>query len=336
VKAFGIKRQSKSTILFLVTLIVLLMQIKKIYPNLKSNLMVVQMAKIVSSSILDNIDFSSDNVRLLEKGFYHLTDQVDDSFLYWYHMGQLAYLAGEYEKVIALLEPQLQYREFPLSSLMLGSAFWKMNKIDEAILSWRPVKNIGTFFLIQALKAEDERNYQLAEENYQKLLALSPDCSEARSGYLFVHSINLMDDPNSDPLELEEVVIQALSQNNALVSRQLRLGVALYQTRKLELAKIALQRAIAVEPKSHWPKYYLGLVYFAEGDYSDAEEMLLEAVEIAPNYARGHQWLARTMIKLGKNNLALSHYRLAAKLLPDDTALVNEFETFMENMGDSR
>jgi tetratricopeptide (TPR) repeat protein len=337
-KAFTIKQKSKSSVLFLLALAVLCVYLKMIYHGLESNLMVVQLFKIAGQFDLSSKDSDIDGVQLplLKGAFYDLADQKNDDIMIWYHIGQLAYWSADYDKVISVLAPRLKEKEFPLASLMLGNAFWEMGNIAEAESSWRSAKNIETYFLVRASTAEYERNYPEAEESYQKLLAISPHCLEARNGYLFVHSINLLSNSVSEPSEMEETVIQALSQNKDSVARQLRLGVALYQAKKLRIAETALQRSIQLEPNSYWPKFYLGLVYFAGGDYPRAEGKLLETVQIAPSFARGHLWLARTMIKLGKNNLALSQYRLAIQLLPDDSALVNEVETFMENMGNSR
>jgi tetratricopeptide (TPR) repeat protein len=317
---------------------VLLGQSEKMLHEIESNLVVAQMSKTVGSSFLtsDDITLDSDQVLSLQREFYELAEQTDDNTLILYHMGQLAYWSGDYENVIGSLRAPLQNRQFPLASFLLGSAFWELNKNMDAKSSWRTADNIETFFLIQASQAEHERNYHVAEESFKKLLVISPGSPEARSGYLFVHSMNLLSNSSSDPSEIDEVVGQALSQNKESVSRQLRLGSALYQARKLKLAEKALHQAIRLEPRSHWSKYYLGLVYFVEKDYFRAEELLMETVEIAPDFARGHHWLARTMVNLGKNDLALLHYRLALSLLPDDNALVTEAESFFEKIKDTK
>lgn len=317
---------------------VLLGQADKMLHAAENNLLLKQASKSVVSSFLtsDDISLDKDEVFALRQEFSDLADRVDDNSLILYHIAQLAYWSRDYERIIGSFGADLQKKQFPLGAFVLGSAYWEMNQTMGSKSSWRPVEDIMTYFLIQASQAEAERNYHLAEENFQKSLAIAPDSPEALSGYLFVHSINLLSDPNSDPSAKYDAISQALSHNNASFSRQLGLGAALYQARELKLAEKALKQAIRLEPRSHWPKYYLGLGYFAEEDYLRAEELLVETVQITPDFARGHHWLARTMVRLGNTESALIHYQLALSLLPHDNALVNEAEIFFERMKDTK
>ncbi len=321
--------KSAAWLLFLLILVSLPALSVPVPVMLRYNAAVVHLAKNVVKS-----DSNPILVRLepklsqsLSHEFQQVQDEMSNDLRARYHLGQLAFWSGDYGETIRQLSPRLGGSSSPLAKLLLGYALWNSGRTDEAVATWRPAPNIRYYLLHQAAKAESDRNYESAENIYRITMALAPDWAATEAGYWFAHSMNLLQEEDHDPDEVDWVVEQYLGLNDPGRPRRLtELGMALLYQRKLELAKVSLMLGIQLEPNSHWPRYYLGLVYYKKQEYRSAEERLVETVEIAPDYARGHHWLARTLIQLGRSEEALIHYREAVRLLPEDQELADELK----------
>jgi DNA-binding winged helix-turn-helix (wHTH) protein/TolB-like protein/Tfp pilus assembly protein PilF len=82
-------------------------------------------------------------------------------------------------------------------------------------------------------------------------------------------------------------------------------------------AKIAALRAIELAPDLSEANYARGMIAFLfEWDWRSAEQYLARAVELAPNNAEAHIYLAHLYSNLGRKSEALSHARRAAELNP--------------------
>jgi tetratricopeptide (TPR) repeat protein len=313
-------------LLFLLTLAFLLAL--RIPVVLRYNGAVVQLAKNVVSSDSDPnpIHLETEQRQSLVLQFQRLQNQMGEGSMVRYHLGQLAFWSGDYGETINQLKPRPGERSSPLVKLLLGYALWNTGQVDEAVATWRSAPDIRYYLLHQAGKAEYERDYQSAENIYRTTMAVAPGWAAAEAGYWFAHSMNLLQEEEHDPSVMDRAVEQAIRRNPEVFRRQLRLGAELFYQRKLELAKTSLMLAIQLEPSSNWPRYYLGLVYYTEQEYQLAEDKLIETLEIAPDFARGHHWLARTLVQLGRDEEALIHYREALRLLPEDQKLADELK----------
>jgi tetratricopeptide (TPR) repeat protein len=248
-----------------------------------------------------------------------------------YHLAWLSFWDGEFKEAIDELERlpgDVSFRSVPL---LLGYAQWKVGDTDVA--TWRSVPDSAVYFLQRAQQAEHDRVYSDAEEKFEIAAALAPAWPEAGSGYWFAHAMRLLEGTSSTPDgAVEEAVRQAINRNQDSASRQIRLGQELYYSQEYELANIVLGRAAQLEPRSIWPPYLTGLVLYAEGEYASAHERLEQVVEMAPDFGRGHHWLARVLVQLGQEDQALAHYQEALRLLPADQALAAEVGSFKANL----
>lgn len=316
--------KSAAWLLFLFILVSLLTL--RISVVLRYNWAVVQLAKNVvpSASESNLVHLTTEECQSLVLQFQRVQNQMISDSMVRYHLGQLAFWSGDYEETIRQLSPRPGERSSPLAALLLGYALWNTGQVDEAVAAWRSAPGIEYYLLHKANKAEYERNYELAENNYQIAMALAPDWPAAEAGYWFAHSMNLLQQDGHSTSEVDSAVEQAVRRSSESYHRQLRLGVALSEQRKLEMAKTSLILATQLEPDSHWERYYLGRIYYEEQEYRLAEEQLVEALEITPGFPRGHHWLARTLAQLDRGEEALMHYREAARLLPEDQELASE------------
>jgi Flp pilus assembly protein TadD len=96
-----------------------------------------------------------------------------------------------------------------------------------------------------------------------------------------------------------------------------RYGMTLDAHRYSQAARVAYQRAAELDPQDfRWP-YFLGAVMENEAP-ADAVRWLDAAVRLDPGYAPAHVRLARTLEALDRRDQALTHYRDAMRLAPDD------------------
>jgi tetratricopeptide (TPR) repeat protein len=101
------------------------------------------------------------------------------------------------------------------------------------------------------------------------------------------------------------------------------LGLAFDMQGKVEEARDAFQKAVTLnrsEPKpSPWPAHDFGSLMLRANRLPEAEAALRESLHYDPNLAPAHYHLARTLEREGKDQDALSEYRLAVNRDPTST-----------------
>jgi tetratricopeptide (TPR) repeat protein len=97
----------------------------------------------------------------------------------------------------------------------------------------------------------------------------------------------------------------------------LQRGTALLAGRHHAQAAVVLQRAAAVEPGRGSILEPLGRAYFMSGQLDRAEETFSALLEVDPASPYGHYALGRTLARLGRRQVAITHLRLAVALSPD-------------------
>lgn len=73
----------------------------------------------------------------------------------------------------------------------------------------------------------------------------------------------------------------------------------------------------------------LGLRYMVQGNNELAMEKLLKAVEYDSRSVNSHHYLAELYRRLERNDKAMEHFRRAASLAPDDSAIQNNYGVFL-------
>ncbi len=73
----------------------------------------------------------------------------------------------------------------------------------------------------------------------------------------------------------------------------------------------------------------LGLRYMVQGNHELAMEKLLRAVEYDSRSINAHHYLAELYRRLGHRDKAMEHFRRAAALAPEDSAIQNNYGVFL-------
>lgn len=306
----------------------------QLYWVLRYNWVMLQFARaaLEAADVGGEVHLQAEQRQSLEAGFRQLPAAMTRAGLAQYHLGQVAVWAGDDEQAIARLAPQPGVRRaaaLPVANLVLGQALWNAGREDEALAVWRVTPHMQDYFLGRAARLEYRRDYARAESDYRIAMALQSEPTAAQAGYWFARAVRLLQTAPRDP-DVNPTIERAIRLNPASFPRQLRLGEALVYAQKWEQAHMVLASAIQLEPSSHWPRYYAGLVQYYQQDYTAAEQQFMETLALAPDFARGHHWLARTLVQLGQDDQALMHYREAVRLLPEDQKLAAELEA-LEN-----
>jgi len=73
----------------------------------------------------------------------------------------------------------------------------------------------------------------------------------------------------------------------------------------------------------------LGLAYMEQGNNEEAMQKLQHALELDPQSASAHHYIAELYRKLGQNREAEEHYRKALSLTPSEPMLLNNYGAFL-------
>jgi Flp pilus assembly protein TadD len=82
-------------------------------------------------------------------------------------------------------------------------------------------------------------------------------------------------------------------------------------------ATVALEKAKKREPHKASIREALGIAYFRIQRYDEAEREFRAMLELSPTDDYAHYALARSLEKLGREQEANGHYKLASSLKPD-------------------
>jgi tetratricopeptide (TPR) repeat protein len=85
-------------------------------------------------------------------------------------------------------------------------------------------------------------------------------------------------------------------------------------SRDLQKVDVLATRAVNLSPWDYKQRFLLAGVKEAEGDRTQAEHVLQEAVDLAPNYPEAHWRLANLLLRQGKLSKAVPEFRAATTL----------------------
>jgi tetratricopeptide repeat protein len=86
------------------------------------------------------------------------------------------------------------------------------------------------------------------------------------------------------------------------------------QTRDLQKVDVLATQAVNLSPWDYKQRFLLARVKEAEGDRTQAEHVLQEAVDLAPSYPEAHWRLANLLLRQGKLSKAVPEFRAATTL----------------------
>jgi tetratricopeptide (TPR) repeat protein len=155
-----------------------------------------------------------------------------------------------------------------------------------------------TAYLYSGISAQSSGNYDVAEENYKKLLDLGYKNEDI---YNFLINVNLTEKKNPDKaLEYLQAAREAYPENNDFLKREI---VILINEERSDEAENKLAEAIAADPDDPQLYYNRGYLYEQIGKNEDAVSSYQKALEINPEYFDANF------------NIAAYYYNQAAEIL---------------------
>lgn len=167
----------------------------------------------------------------------------------------------------------------------------------------------------QGVRAQDAQNVPLAIERYRTAIDLDPGKALYHNALASAYFRIFQSTGNQTAAEAAAAVLQSAIERNPIDGRLYSLLGFVYASlassplasespsRKpiwLQVAAQAYERALELEPYSAFDRLALAKVYLALGQREAAEQRVLEAVSLEPNFLPGREWLILFYLQSGK------------------------------------
>jgi len=135
----------------------------------------------------------------------------------------------------------------------------------------------------EGVELNNQKNYAAAIAKYKAALAI--DADYAPGNYQLAFSLNAMG-KGLDGIPYLEKVFKSTSASTNLISGAYDLAGSIYdQTRQPQKAIECYQAGIKANPTYQPLRYNLGLAYFRNHQYAEAEQAAIDAIKIDPKHA---------------------------------------------------
>lgn len=185
-----------------------------------------------------------------------------------------------------------------------------------------------------ALAQHRSGSLDVASAAYRLILAEYPSDAET------LHLLGVLKGQQGDPLAAEQLLRQAIGQDNTVGRYLGNLGVTLQDLGRDEEALDAFSRANALEPNSPDTLNDLGACMNKTGRYSEAVTTLRHALELDPthidassNLAISYGNLGFVHVERGEFDAAVDAYQAAVQLSPENPQSQNDLGCALRNIG---
>ncbi len=259
-------------------------------------------------------------------------------------------LSGNYHNAIEKIEKILKEEpQIPDAHFSLGNVYWKMGEYEKAISAFKKALETNPKFDFAMINLANIyrilKRYDDALEMINEFLSLNPKDAQ---GYFIRGDIYL------EKKELEKALEdfkKSLSFSTTVADAYNGIGVIFYAKDNLEEAEKNIKRAIELNPKVRNAHFNLAQVYEKKGDIESAIkeyeietenyplnfkahfnlgklygqkgylekqiERFKKTIEIVPDFALGHLYLAKALMDEGANlNQAIEHAKKGLELKP--------------------
>jgi tetratricopeptide (TPR) repeat protein len=200
-----------------------------------------------------------------------------------------------------------------LTTYMKAMALYENIKLDEARTLFQKTVEIDPKFALAHMYLgllETTTQAQTAEMN--KAISLADNVSEGER--LIIHSTREYLD--GKPMQGEQLLRKAIAMYPDERRARYILGEILYTRQQYSEAIIIFNEIIKIDPQ-HAPVYnLLGYAQMYKGDMTAAEKALQKYVELIPNEPNPHDSYAEILMKRGKFDESIEHYRKAIAIDP--------------------
>jgi tetratricopeptide (TPR) repeat protein len=158
------------------------------------------------------------------------------------------------------------------------------------------------------------QQFQAADQEYRKVLALKPDVALAH------HRLGTILSMTAGPAAAVDELAAAARLEPSDDQIQYELGVAHQMAGNKDAAVTAWQKALSANPKRIDSALNLSGIYAADGHLDDAAVLLQKALRAQPNSAKAHNNLATILSLKGQMSESLSEFQKAIALDPQLTS----------------
>jgi len=217
-----------------------------------------------------------------------------------------------YSVVINLLMSASDYAE---ANCLVGNTLFNQGRVDEAIIQYQKALAIwpecanahaGLGYALRQKGLEDEAIIQ-----YQKALEIKPDFAEAHND--LGCSLGQKGRVNEAITHFQ----RALEIKPDFADAHYNLGSTLLQLGRVNEAIAHFQRAVEIDPDWAEAHNTLGSCLLQKGQVNEAITHFQRAVEIKPDYAKAHNNLGYSLLQIGRANEAITHFQKALGIDPD-------------------
>lgn len=213
------------------------------------------------------------------------------------------------------LNPNLDYVHYTLGWIYIYADYAGSDP-DKGLAEWKKEEEIDpkSFGALQVYS--DRADYYLrigdadsAEKDYEKITLYAFARGDIESAREFINRIRLL----RDELARYEAEIK---ENPDDADLRAKLGVLQYKNGFVKAAVETWTRALEIEPDNAEVQNYLGKAYLEQSHYETAAKYLRKAIESDPTLVSGYYNLALAEDYLGRQKMALEHYKKYLDLNP--------------------
>jgi len=201
----------------------------------------------------------------------------------------------------------------------------RLTDAEQAELSALPTESFAAYDLylqgVELARQWDPDAFDRAADLFRSALDIDPDYARAYAGLCDVFLKNYRYTRNTSMVpRAQSYCERALQIDDSLFEVRMSLGNLHMATGNYDLAGAQFLKAIESEPESDSAYRRLGRSYTERQMESEAEEALLQAIEIAPAEADNHDALAHFHYVFGRFPQAIAAYEEAIRLNPEEPA----------------
>jgi len=220
----------------------------------------------------------------------------------------------------------------PLFHWRLGSALSEMKKYQPAVREFRQAlqldpRNVAALGCLGRVYMELGK-WSLAEKAIRARLALK----ESPQHYIFLANILLTKNQYHAAAEYCKKAIQL---DPSFEEAFLNLGLIYRHQNKIKDATAALERAVEIDSAYSVAFRELGLTYYLAAKFDLARKALETCLDLQPDDAWGHVYLALCLQPLGDVQSAATHFQAALKSDPKNPFFRKKQQEFMRRVSGS-
>lgn len=201
----------------------------------------------------------------------------------------------------------------------VGEYYMDRNEYDKAIDFFREANtldsqnNVARLGLSEALALKGNQllvidNLPIARKFFDEALTLNPKNAPA---YFGVAEILSESGTNDEAVANYE---KALANDNDLTEIFVPLGILYYQQGKYDKAEQMLSRSVSLDPNDAPAQYFSGLVLLSQNKEQNALLAFKRAQQLDPNYSEAFYYAGEAQARLGKSREAIEEYKRAIAL----------------------